>query len=393
MYVDCYRSTTIILEPSPQVVPDSMDPIKMDDCIVPEQQDESSISSSLSEMTISSNLQNNSVQPALAPILPARFDADHMINNNQLFSVGAGDIAGVHLLSPVITPPVTAGINSPTTLQYSIGDFVPAQVHQPRSGNPFIAHYSSGAAARINPPIIPQHTHTQNPSPTSSLLSSYQEDVVYRRYPLALSLSSDSYFSSSSPAGSSGCAPTLSSNFSLTVPQSSFQSPSRNFRRMPIGAAQHSQGRTTITDNDHVDSLVTVRMSRHSLAGASVTISTARSGRVHGRHSFSEGDRPNPHLLIPPQTRSQAQRRRRNSSGCEHSVHHSPTSVGNRSGSSSDLRRRRRSHDSRADQSDMPTYSLIDVTSRRRRSHSSPFQVPVQIQYTPPMSHVPTTTH
>ena len=142
-----------------------------------------------------------------------------------------------------------------------------------------------------------------------------------------------------------------------------------------------------------MDSLVTVRTSRHSLAGASVTISSTRSGQGHGRHSFSEGDRPNPHLLIPPQTRSQTQRRRRNSSGCEQSVHHSSTSIATRPGSSLDLRRhRRRSHDARAEQSELLA-GLNAAASRRRRSHSSPFQVPVQIHCSPPVTQAPTTAH
>ena len=365
----CSRATRYDIELAPQVVPDSMDPIKVDDCIVPEQQEDST--SSLGEMTFSATLQNSSVQLAHGPIYPATFHADHTINTGQLISVRTGDFARVHLLNPV----VAADLHAP----------------QPRtvsSGNPFIPRYSSAATSlvtgvtHINLPS-PQNTAILNSLGPSSSLNSSQLDTVNHRYPLALSLSTDSYFSTPS-----GCASTQADAVSLSLPPSNVQSSSQGMR-MPVGRAQHyRQPRVSVTDN-YVDSLVTVRMSRHSLAGASVAISTARPSHAHGRHSFSEGDRPNPHLLVPPHTHSQAQRRRRNSSGCEHSVHQSPTSLANRSGSSSDLRRRRRrSHDSRAEQTDLSTSS--DVVPRRRRSHSSPFRVPFQIS---PIVRGPTTTH
>ena len=230
---------------------------------------------------------------------------------------------------------------------------------------------------------------TGNPVSSSSL-NSYPQTLVCHRYPLTLSLSTDSYFSSS-PGSSGEHTPTHHHALFHASPNSSSQSLSQN-SSLPHRSVQHSH-RLVVHDQNVTESLVTVRTSRHSLAGASVTINAARSTHGHGRHSFSEGDRPNPHLLIPSQTHSQTQRRRRNSSGCENSVSQSPSSAINRSGSSLDVRRhRRRSHDARAEQSEL-LVSLDAVASRRRRSHSSPFQVPVQIHYSPPVTQAPTTAH
>ena len=53
------------------MVPDSMGPVKMDDCTVPEQQDDSS----LGEITNSSNMHMNAVQLTLSPMLLA----DHIL--------------------------------------------------------------------------------------------------------------------------------------------------------------------------------------------------------------------------------------------------------------------------------------------------------------------------
>lgn len=398
------RATKSIVDLAPQVVPDSNGPIKMDDCTVPEHQDDSSLSSPLGEATNASSIQMNAVQLTLSPMILAESHSERAINSSQLVSPETAGVARVHMLSPVSTSPINISPNSLTTgsfVPYYLTDYPPTHVHRPRptsNGNPFVQIYSpqsvsssSSPTHSITLPVSPPTVNTGNNALSSNLSSSsFPPPLLCHRYPLTLSLSTDSYFSTS-PGSSGEHTPTHHHGFSHASTQSNGQflshnnTPShRNF--------QHSL-RVAVSNQNVMDSLVTVRTSRHSVAGASVTINTTRSGQQHGRHSFSEGDRPNPHLLIPSQTRSQTQRRRRNSSGCEHSVHQSPSSVISRSGSSSDLRRhRRRSHDVRAEQSELLA-SLNVAASRRRRSHSSPFQVPVQIQYSPPETQAPTTAH
>ena len=400
-----FRATRSIVELAPQVVPNSMGPVSMDDCTVPEQQDDPSLSSSPGEVTNASSIHMNTVQLTLSPMILAESHADHVINSNQLVSAGTADVTRVHMLSPMATSPVSI---SPTSLSagpfvpYVLTDFPPSHIHRPRptpSGNPFIQIYASGAVSsntspthnvnvRSSPPNVNtgNSTLSRNPSPSSP--NSYPQPLVCHRYPLSLSLSTDSYFSTS-PGSSGEHTPTHHHITSHSIPQTNNHFLSQN-STTPHTSSQHSQ-RVVVNDQNVMDSLVTVRTSRHSLAGASVTISPTRSAHGHGRHSFSEGDRPNPHLLIPPQTHSQTQRRRRNSSGCENNVHQSPTSVINRSGSSLDLgRHRRRSHDVRAEQSEL-LVGLNAAASRRRRSHSSPFQVPFQIHYNPPVTQATTT--
>lgn len=387
-----------------------MIPVRMDDRMVPEQQDDSSLSL-LGEPTNASSIHMNTVQLTLSPMLLAESHADHnmMINSSQLVSAGTPGLARMHVLSPIATSPINISPNSlsaGTFVPYILTDYPPTHVHRPRpssNGNPFLQVSFSDTApsntspthslniAPISPPNVSTGHQTLTGNPISSNpLNSYPQTLVCHRYPLTLSLSTDSYFSSS-PGSSGEHTPTHHHGFFHPSPQSSSQGLSQNSSLLHR-SYQHSQ-RLMVHDQNVMESLVTVRTSRHSLAGASVTISAARSTHGHGRHSFSEGDRPNPHLLIPPQTHSQTQRRRRNSSGCEHSVSQSPTSAVNGSGSSSDLRRhRRRSHDARAEQSEL-LVSLNAAASRRRRSHSSPFQVPVQIHYSPPVTQAPTTAH
>ena len=362
-----------------------MGSMRMEDCTVPEPQDDSS----LGEATNASSIHMNAVQLTLSPMLLANSNTDHVINSRQLVSTGTAGVATMHMLSPIATSPINISptcLNTGTFVPCILTSFPPTHVHRPRPSpneNPFLQIYSLDSVSSntspthsVNaPPISPPGSQTLASNLFSSSPShSYPQSLVCHRYPLTLSLSTDSYFTAS-PGSSGEHTPTATHSGSQFLSQNS-SFPHRSF--------QHSQ-RVVVPDQSVMDSLVTVRTSRHSLAGANVSINAARHshGVGHGRHSFSEGDRPNPHLLIPPQTHSQSQRRRRNSSGCEHSVSQSPT---NRSGSSSDLRRhRRRSHDARAEQGELLA-SLNAAASRRRRSHSSPFQVPVQIHYSPPVT-------
>lgn len=355
----------------------------MDDCTVPEQQDDSYLSSTLVEMHSTSSMHLNTVQLAVSPVLVAEpYSAQ----------LGAANVAAVHMLSPLITSPMNISPSSPVTepiVPYVLTG-VPLS-HTQRSsratssGNPFAQLYSSMSSSTTSdtsngyaPSNSPSNTglsetHTLPGIPSAT--SSFPPAFVYHRYPLTLSLSTDSYFSTS-PENTTEDRPVHHAvSHSTPVTTSLYLSPNISPRRTFQDSIVNNQ-----TDND---SLVTVRTSLHSQTGASVQICSSRPGHAqgHGRHSFSEGDRPNPRLLIPPQTHSQTQRRRRNSSGCEQNVHQSPTSMTSRSSSSS--RHRRRSHDARAEQGELLA-CLNAAASRRRRSHSSPFQVPVQVHLNAP---------
>lgn len=355
----------------------------MDDCTVPEQQDDSYLSSPLEEMHSTSNMHLNTVQLTMSPVLVAE------PYSGQL---GTANVAAVHMLSPLITSPVNVSPSSPGTepLVPYVLTGVPSHTQRSRStsnGNPFAQLYSSLSSCNMSDASSSSYAPSNSPSNiglsethtlsgTPSATSSFPPAFIYHRYPLTLSLSTDSYFSSS-PENTTEDRPahhTVSHSTPVTTSlylSPNISSPRRNFQD------------SIINNQNDDDSLVTVRTSHHSQTGASVRICSSRPGHTqgHGRHSFSEGDRPNPHLLIPPQTHSQTQRRRRNSSGCEQHVHQSTTSMTNRSSSSS--RHRRRSHDARAEQGELLA-CLNAAASRRRRSHSSPFQVPVQVHYSTP---------
>ena len=358
----------------------------MDDCTVPEQQDDSYLSSSFEEIHSTSNMHLNTVQLTMSPVLMAE------PYSGQL---GAANVAAVHMLSPLIASPVNVSPSSPPGTEPFVPYVltgVPSRSRSTSSGNPFTQFYSSvslnnvpdtsppsnGYAPTNGPSNISQseaHTLSSIPSATSS----FPPGFVYHRYPLALSLSTDSYFSSSPENATEDRPAHHTVSHSTPVSTSPYLSPN-------ISSPHRNYQDSVVNNQNDEDSLVTVwtsRTSHHSLTGASVRFCSTRPGHMqgHGRHSFSEGDRPNPHLLIPPQTHSQTQRRRRNSSGCEQNVHQSTISMTSRSGSSS--RHRRRSHDARAEQDELLA-CLNAVASRRRRSHSSPFQVPVQVHYSTP---------
>ena len=341
----------------------------MDDCTVPDQQDDSSISA-FEGMNNASSIHLNTVQLTMSPVLVAESYGDLS---------GTAGLATVHNLSPVFpsTEPPTSCVHSGLT----------SSVQRSRlslSGNPFTQFYSTLTHSG-NTPNSPTNTDSEIHTLSSVSTTSYPQNLVYHRYPLTLSLSTDSYFSNS-PGNSVEERPAHNHAISHSTPVSNslFLSPNVSLSHRHF---QHS----IVNNQNDVDSLVTVWTTDQSLVGANVTVCGTRSGQGHGRHSFSEGDRPNPHLLIPPRTHSQTQRRRRNSSGCEQqSVHQSTTSMTSRSGSS--LRHRRRSHDARAEQGEL-LVCLNAVASRRRRSHSSPFQVPVQVHYSAPTSQESTTAH
>lgn len=370
------------MEHAPQVVPDSTEPVGMDDCTVPEQQDDSYLSSPLEEMHSTSNLHLNTVQLTMSPLLVAE------PYSGQL---GTTNVAAVHMLSPLVASPVNVSPSSPGTeplLPYVLTS-VPSHTQRSSTstsnGNPFAQLYSSlsisntsdmrSGYAPSNSPSTTSMSETHPLSGIPSVTSNFPPAFVYHRYPLTLSLSTDSYFSTS-PENTTEDRPVHHAvSHSTPVATSLYLSPNISPHRTFQDSIVNSQ-----TDDD---SLVTVRMSHNSQIGASVRICSSRPGHSqgHGRHSFSEGDRPNPHLLIPPQTHSQTQRRRRNSSGCEQNVHQPGTSMTGRSSCLS--RHRRRSHDARAEQGELLA-CLNAAASRRRRSHSSPFQVPVQVHYSPP---------
>lgn len=377
VYLIC-RVTRSIVEHAPQVVPDSTEPVGMDDCTVPEQHDDSYLSSPLEEMHSTSNMHLNTVQLTMSPLLVAE------PYSGQL---GTTNVAAVHMLSPLVASPVNVSPSSPGTeplLPYvltSVPSHTQRSSRSTSNGNPFAQLYSSLSISNTSdtrsdyaPSNSPSNIGLSETHPLSgipSATSSFPPAVVYHRYPLSLSLSTDSYFSTS-PENTTEDRP--AHHASPPVATSVYLSPNVS----PLRTLQDS-----IVNNQTDDSLVTVRTSHHSQIGASVRICSSRSGHPqgHGRHSFSEGDRPNPHLLIPPQTHSQTQRRRRNSSGCEQNVHQSATSMTSRSSCLS--RHRRRSHDARAEQGELLA-CLNAAASRRRRSHSSPFQVPVQVHYSAP---------
>ena len=151
-YIVLIRVTRSIVELAPQVVPDSMGPVRMDDCMVPEQQDESSLSS-LGEATNASSIHMNTVQLTLSPMLLAESHADYVINSSQLVSAGTPGVARMHVFSPIATSPINIApnsLNAGTFVPYILTDFPPTHVHRPRpssNGNPFLQLYSSDTAS------------------------------------------------------------------------------------------------------------------------------------------------------------------------------------------------------------------------------------------------------
>ncbi len=223
------------------------------------------------------------------------------------------------------------------------------------------------------------HPATSYPPPNPRQLPhpSHSLPPLHHHLPLALALSSDSYFSLSSSPNSSGLSsPTshLPNPSSLVHTRSAFLFPhtssSSSSLHRPQDVRMEPQS-VVVSDQSVLDSLVTVRSARNG-----------RMGRNNNRHSFSEGDDSNPNFLSLPSnhthshTHSGPTRTRRNSSGSETRVRrlsHGNQSLSPSSDSLSLRRQRRRSHDARDGQMDL-LESLVGNFRVRRQSRNGASQ-------------------
>lgn len=345
----------------------------MDDCLVPDAQMDTSPTTSFIGASHASNVDLNAVRLTLSPMLLSESHGNHV------------GVATFHM-------PISLSPNSPNAtpfVPYVLTDFPPPHVQRPRPSsstrNPFAQICSSSSAflsANTSPthslnlsnslPGMSSNSAANNTSPSHSYPP--PPSLVCHHYPLALSLSTDSYFSSS---------PNSSNNVHQHRSNSSPNTNSRSMLSFHQGASNVEQSLPTnrLASTNVMDSLVTVRTSRSSVPqGASVTFSTSSN-----RHSFSGAERVSHHLTVPASTHSQTQRRRRNSSGSEqrsrrHSTH-IMSSPSNPVSSVQGMRRRRRSHDARDEQNDLLESLRVAATRRTSRGHPSPFQNSLQIQY------------
>ena len=293
---------------------------------------------------------------------------------------------------------------SPTGfVPYVQTDFPPTHLQRPRpssstsSQNPFI-HQSSSHSFFVNtspsnglnvtqltnslgnlPSTVSNNIHTSPPhgSPSSTFPP---PTYVCHRYPGPLfNLSGDSFISSSnSSLGESS----QQSTESLDIrPQSRIL-----FTLGDTSTANQTpavESRVVVSSQNVMDSLVTLRPTRHSFSG--VTMATVSAASSSNRHSFS-GERLSPQHIIPASTPSQTQRRRRNSSGSEPRArrHSHQTLSGTHHGSLDLIRRRRRSHDVHDGCNEILEGLRAVSTRRTSRTQSTPFSVPIRIQLSSP---------
>ena len=378
----------------------------MDDCTVPDQQGDSSPRFSFNDHTLPSlapsNIDLNAVRLTLSPILVTEPHVSHGITSHHAHTAG---VATLHM--PVLnTSPVPMTPGSPTGLSgpfvpYVLTDFPPNHIQRPRpssstsSQNPFIQQSSShfvntSPSSSLN---VTQRTNSLgnfprtvsnniNTFPHSSPSSTFPPPTfLCHRYtggPL-VNLSGDSFFSSSnSSLGESSQQSIDSLNIN---PQSHIL-----FTLGDTSTVNQTPGvesRVVVSSQNVMDSLVTVRPTRHSFSG--VTMGPVSASSSSNRHSFS-GERLSPQHIIPASTHSQAQRRRRNSSGAEQRVrrHSHHTFSGTHHGSLDMIRRRRRSHDVRDECNELLEGLRAASTRRVSRTQSTPFSVPIRIQLSSP---------
>ena len=375
-----HRSTRQIAEHA-QVVPDSVVRSKSEDCMVPDQEDEVSPTTHSLPQLSTPNIDMNAVRLTLSPMLIADLDShsNHPIHMPVLGS------------SPVhMTPSSPTAVTGPL-LPYFLTDFPPTHAERPRpsfSGhNPFVSPVPSSTLlpnispsnslntrqhsnSLVNlPESPPANTHA---SPHGSPLSSYPPPAfVCHRYPVTLSLSGDSFFSTHTESRIHG-------NDRLPTSEQAQHSSMDDSNTGPRTVESRISPSQSV-----MDSLVTIRPNRHSFS-AGVSVDSIRSPL--NRHSLSS-ERLSPQHFIPASTHSQTQRRRRNSSGTERVRRHSHQAVsGSAVTSLEGTRRRRRSHDIRDERTELLEGLRAASSRRTSRTHSNPFSVPIRIQLSSPGS-------
>ena len=396
------RSLVRILEPA-QIVPDMEKKRRSSDYMVPDQQELSPPTSI--EASLASNLELNAVRLSLNSMLLPESRGSQMIG-----ATGNGPS-----LSPTHSP-----YGSPSS------SLIPSFVYESSTshgslsgGNPFVCSSSTSflSTSPTNSLSSSSPTHSLNLQlggltfhhPSSPSHSYPPPSLVCHRHPLTLSLSNESYFTSSSspssslnslnqshaPSPSSSQQPTHSQSHSFSHPQTHLLHPNLSsqflFPTTTSSSSHHRHQQETISEQpqrmvssgqDVMESLVTtIRTGSHSTANRHGTSSSSN------RHSYSEGERlyVNPSLLLPPNRSSHNHhRRRRNSSGStsEPRVRRHSHGTSNPSYSLSPdplsvRRQRRRSHDARDEQADL-LESLRAVASRRNSRTQSPF-VPIRV--------------
>ena len=382
------------------MVPD-IDKSSPADCTVPDQDDSPSASLTMATaFSYTSSIDMNAVRLTLSPMLfsaatAAESHGSHMISHSN---------DGVHMVNQpmalqaisVATSPhgvMTASPNSSHFFPYVLTEVPPSHLPRPRASaganqNPFIQPCSTPPSSvySSSPTGFPNSSSALSsrrrvthevPGVNQSSPTAPSGSLICHRYPIALSLSTDSYFTSSSPSSSSSSSSSsslppqpmhiASHSSGGNPPFSSYGSPShlshsslspnsvreqvhRHIAATAAPSSTSSRGRyeSVIVSNQSVmDSLVTVRTSpSHHSVGSN-------------RHSFTEGEALSPHLVVPSPSASSSssQRRRRNSSGSEQRIrrHSQPQGVyaATTSLDSSVLsvrRPRRRSHDARDEQ-------------------------------------------
>lgn len=342
-----YRSVVSISEPA-QIVP-AMDERKRDaELMVPDQQEDNPPMAT--DASLASNIDMNAVRLTLSPILLAESHASHVIHspattNGTLLGSPYGSPSAGHLFPYVLTAEVQPHLSHPRASSNG-NPFIccPSPAPGILSGSPTHSLNSTSPTSRGPVSFLPSSPSYSYPPPT----------FVSQRHPLALSLSSDSYFS----------------------PASAFHSHLRSQSLIsPISSASHLENsleaQSVVSSNQSVmESLVTFRSPSHGIGT--------------NRHSYSDGDVLNASSLLSPYHFSY-QRRRRNSSGSERLRRHSHGTHGNHSNSLGDAsslhRTRRRSHDARDEPVELLENLRVAATSPRT-SNITPSQfhfVPIRV--------------
>lgn len=399
-----YRSIKYVSEHA-QVVPgSSVTQAQHDDCTVPDQ--EGSISRRLSvDPTLPpptpSNIDLNAVHLTLSPVLVT----ESLLQENGVPSRRSGIATLMHMpaVNPHSSAPMHVAPSSPTGLTgpfvpFVLTDFPPSTAHRPpasnstSSQNPFSQQsspsqsivLSTSPSNSLNVTQLTNGFGNRSDSLPNSIHTSRQGGSSYSFPP-------PSFASHRYPRISVSGDPLISTSLQETVEQGSNGVPTNSQPLMMFGFGGPSsspspgfESRVIVSGQNVMDSLVTIRPTRHSYSGVTMESVSGSSNR----HSFS-GEHVSSQLIIPASMHSQAQRRRRNSSGSEQRRHSHHSFSGVHTGSRDTSRHRRRSYDTRDNCHDLAE-GQRSVARRSSRTQSTPFSVPIRIQLTP--STVPTTT-
>ena len=350
------RSKVRVSEPA-QIVPDLEDKHRESDFTVPDHQEDGHLPMATDEANLASNADMNALRLSLSPIFLSESHTHRTFTTNGLSS------------------PINSPYGSPNFMPNIFTEFPIAPSHMPHprpssNANPFLC---------LSTPVY------LNGSPTNSLGFSHSSPTNSHGFPHS-SPTNSLGFPHSSPTNSLGLSPTNSLNLGVSIhpptsPSYSYPPPNvichhrfplalslstdSYFTVSPPGSHQQAFQFPTMATPHEVDGSErqSVIVSNQNVLESLVTVRRSSNGNGSNRHSFSEGEQPNPNFLSLPLPG--APRRRRNSSGSDQRMRRV-------SHSSGDLirRARRRSHDAGDERMDILERLRMEANRWNSRTQS-----------------------